>query len=274
MYMPYFGLRREPFGKEIDVSELFVSADLTEAGSRLKYMTETRGIFLLIGEPGSGKTVAIRRFSKTLGSTLYKACYLSLTTLTVNDFFSALVSMLGEQPRYRKIDMFRQIQDAICEFYYNQKITPVIIVDEIHMASIAILDDLRMLFNFRMDAADPYILILSGQTHIRNKLVLNACLPLKQRIRLKYAMQGLNESETSQYINHRMHSAGATDNLFLPESLTAIHAASNGFPRNINNLATHCLMYLEFYVIFYQKLFAPLDRFFRRAPPLALRLLT
>jgi len=243
MYMPFFELRREPFGKDIDVKDLFVSEDLTEAESRLKYMTTTRGIFLLIGEPGSGKTVAIRSFSEALGDALYKVCYLSLTTLTVNDFFSALAFMLGEQPRYRKIDMFRQIQNAISDLYYNQKITPVIIVDEIHMASIPILDDLRMIFNFRMDAADPYILVLAGQTTIRNKLVLNACLPLKQRIRLKYSMQGLNESETSQYISHRMRSAGAVDGIFMPESLTAIHAASNGFPRNINNLATHCLMY-------------------------------
>jgi type II secretory pathway predicted ATPase ExeA len=241
--MPFFELRREPFGKDVEVKDLFVSADLTEAESRLKYMTDTRGIFLLIGEPGSGKTVVLRRFSEKLGTTLYKTCYLSLTTLTVNDFFSALVSMLGEQPRYRKIDMFQQIQAAISDLYFSQRITPVIIVDEIQMASVAILDDLRMIFNFRMDAADPYILVLSGQTTVRNKLVLNACLPLKQRIRLKYSMQGLSESETTQYISHRMRSAGAADDIFTPEALAAIHSASNGFPRNINNLATHCLMY-------------------------------
>jgi type II secretory pathway predicted ATPase ExeA len=243
MYMPYFGLRREPFGKEVGIKEFFVSEDLKEVESRLKYMTETRGIFLLVGEPGSGKTAAVRRFTETLGPSIYKTCYLSLTTLTVNDFFSALVYMLGERPRYRKIDMFGQIQDAVWNLYHSQKITPVIIIDEIHTASVAILDDLRMIFNYRMDSVDPYILILSGQTTIRNKLVLNACLPLKQRIRLKYSMQGLNENETHQYINQMMRSAGAVDDVFLPEARAAIHAAANGFFRNINNLATHCLMY-------------------------------
>ena len=243
MYRQYFGLRREPFDKDINVKELFLSNDIKEAESRLNFMTEAKGVFLLIGEPGSGKTVVARRFAETLGSTLYKVCYLSLTTLTVNDFFSALVSMLGEQPRYRKIDMFHQIQSVIRELYYSQKVTPVIIVDEIHAASIAILEDLRMIFSFKMDSADPYILLMAGQTHIRNKLVLNACLPLKQRIRLKYSMQGLSECETAQYINHRMHSAGASDDVFTPEACASIHAASNGFPRNISNLAAHCLMY-------------------------------
>jgi type II secretory pathway predicted ATPase ExeA len=243
MYLQYFGLKHEPFNKEVGVRNLFVSTDIKEAESRLTYMTGTRGIFLLIGEPGSGKTVAIRRFAEMLGPSLYKTCYLSLTTLTVNDFFSALVSMLGERPRSRKIDMFHQIQNTMWDLYNSQKITPVIIVDEIHMASVAILDDLRMIFSFRMDSVDPYILIMVGQTLIRNKLVLNACYPLKQRIRLKYAMQGFNEEETAQYVNQRMTSAGTTDEVFLPEALASIHAASNGFPRSINNLATHCLMY-------------------------------
>jgi type II secretory pathway predicted ATPase ExeA len=243
MYRQYFGLGQEPFGKDIDARDLFMSSDLKEAESRLNYITETKGVFLLIGEPGSGKTVVARRYAEKLGTTLFKVCYLSLTTLTVNDFFSALVTMLGEQTRYRKIEMFRQIQNAIEDLYYIQRITPVFIIDEVHMASVAILDDLRMIFNFKMDTADPYILLLTGQNLIRNKLVLNACLPLKQRIRLKYSMQGLSESETAQYINHRMRSAGASDDVFTSEALSAIHAASNGFPRNINNLATHCLMY-------------------------------
>jgi type II secretory pathway predicted ATPase ExeA len=153
------------------------------------------------------------------------------------------VSLLGEQPRYRKVDMFKQIQDAIWDLYHNQRITPVIIIDEIQMASMAVLDDLRMIFNFQMDAVDPFILIMAGQPQIRNKLVINACYPLKQRIRLKYAMQGLSNDETSLYIEHRMKDAGAPDGVFSAEALSAVHAASNGFPRNINNLAAHSLMF-------------------------------
>ena len=243
MYRQFFGLRDEPFDKDIDIKDLFMSNDVMEAESRINYIAETKGIFLLIGESGSGKTAVLRHATETLGQTIYKVCYLSLTTLTVNDFFSALVSMLGEQPRYRKIDMFHQIQNVISDLYYRQKITPVIIVDEIHMASVSILEDLRMIFSFKMDSADPYILILAGQTSIRNKLVLNACLPIKQRIRLKYSMQGLDENETAQYINHRMRSAGGNDNVFAPEALASIYAATNGFPRSIGNLSAHCLMY-------------------------------
>jgi type II secretory pathway predicted ATPase ExeA len=243
MFRQFFGMKFNPFDKELETGMFYPSADLRELNSRLKYLLENRGIFLLVGEPGSGKTSAIRKFADSLGTAIYKLCYFSLTTLTVADFYDALAFMLGEEPQYRKIDKFRQIQKSIMSLYYDQKILPVIIIDEIHMASTAVLDDLRMLFNFKMDSANPYVLILAGQPLIRNKLALNMCLPLKQRIGLKYSMQGLTQQETAEYLKTRMQLAGTVNEIFTPESALAIHTASQGFPRNINNLATHSLMY-------------------------------
>lgn len=243
MYRQFFGMKLDPFGKELETGMFYPSADLRELNSRLKYLLENRGIFLLVGEPGSGKTSAVRKFASGLGTAIHKLCYFSLTTLTVTDFYSALAFMLGEEPRSRKIDKFRQIQLSIMSLYYDQKILPVIIIDEIHMASTAVLEDLRMLFNFKMDSATPFVLILAGQPLIRNKLALAMCLPLKQRIGLKYSMQGLTEQETAEYLKTRMQLAGVVNEVFLPEAAIAIHSSSQGFPRNINNLATHSLMY-------------------------------
>jgi type II secretory pathway predicted ATPase ExeA len=69
-------------------------------------------------------------------------------------------------------------------------VTPVIILDEIQMASNDVLEDLRMIFNFNMDSQNPYILILAGQPHIRNKLALNINSALRQRITIKYVLHG------------------------------------------------------------------------------------
>jgi len=208
-------------------------------------MLDNRGIFLLVGEPGSGKTVALRRFVDGLGPSLFKPYYLSLTTLTVNDFYSALAYLLGEQPKHRKIDLFHQIQSAIANLYFEQRITPVILIDEIHMASTSILDDIRMLFNFRMDSINPFVLVLSGQPQIRNKLALNMCLPLKQRIAARYSMRGLSLSETDEYLKSRMALAGVFRDVFTEQAVSGIHSSSNGFPRNINNIAAACLMYCK-----------------------------
>jgi type II secretory pathway predicted ATPase ExeA len=238
-------MRLNPFDKDTEVDKLYPSKDLKELESRLKYMLESRGIFLLVGEPGSGKSTAVRKFAESLGPSLFKPCYLPLTTLTVGDFYGALCMMLGESPRYRKIDMFSQIQRAIKTLYHEHKITPVIIIDEIHMASSAVLDDIRMLFNFKMDSENPYILILVGQPIIRSKLAMNACYPLKQRISVKYSMTGLDEDETKGYLISRMALAGAGEGIFTPQAMIQIYKVSGGCPRIIGNLAIHSLMYAD-----------------------------
>jgi type II secretory pathway predicted ATPase ExeA len=139
--------------------------------------------------------------------------------------------------------MFYEIQSAINSLYYDQRITPVFIVDEIHMASTQILDDLRILFNFKMDSANPFVLIMVGQPQIRNKLMLNTSYPLKQRIVMRYTMQGLKKEECTDYLDSRMRLAGCTRNVFTPAAIEAIYNISNGAPRVINNITTAALMY-------------------------------
>ena len=245
MFKQYFGMKANFYDKEIDSTDLYAGNDLKELESRLKHILEVRGIFLLIGEPGSGKTSALRKLAEGLGPSLFKPFYIKLSTVTVNDFYKQLATELGEEPKFRKIDMFNQIQSAIANLYFEQHITPVIIADEMHNASSSILDDLRMLFNFRMDSVNPYVLIIAAQPAIRTKLALNSGLPLKQRIGGKYTMKGLSEPETHEYIKTRMALAGVVRDVFTEQAITQIHSSSNGFPRNINNLANACLMYCK-----------------------------
>lgn len=243
MFRQHFGLKFNPFDKEISTDKLFTSRDTRELDSRLKYMLDSRGMCLVVGEPGSGKSTSLRKLIENLNRSLYKPCYLPLTTLTVKEFYQALASLLGETPMYKKFSLFQQIQNSIQNLYYEQRITPVIIIDEIHMAPISILDDLRLLFNFKADSVNPFVLILAGQPQIRNKLALNTCYPLRQRITMRYAMQGLTLEETADYCDSRMKIAGSINEVFSPAALSAIHTVSGGFLRNINNIAVASLMY-------------------------------
>lgn len=243
MFNQYFGLKYNPFSKEIDINDIYESADIKELYSRFKYIQSVRGIFMVIGEPGTGKSTALRRFAATMNPGLYRTCYFTLSTVTVMDFYRGLLTSLGEIPSSRKISMFQQIQQSIKTLYHDQKITPVIMLDEVHMLSNSILEDLRLLFSFNMDSENPYILILSGQTQLRNKLQLAVNTPLKQRISIKHVMQGLKKEELNQYLSTRLRLAGLSENIFTEAATEVIYASSKGIPRLVNNLATASLMY-------------------------------
>jgi mRNA-degrading endonuclease HigB of HigAB toxin-antitoxin module len=123
------------------------------------------------------------------------------------------------------------------------RITPVIILDEIHMASNKLLEDLGLIFNFSMDSENPFILILAGQPLIRGKLALNVNNPLRQRIVVKHMMSNMQKDELGEYLKTRLAFGGTHEELFTAPSTEAIHGVTSGVPRLVNSLATNCLLY-------------------------------
>jgi type II secretory pathway predicted ATPase ExeA len=242
MFKQFFGLKYNPFTKEIPPEHLFSSAYLKELDSRLKYLQEVRGIGLLAGESGAGKSAALGRYAANLNPALFKVCYFALSTVTVLEFYQGLAMTLGEEPKHKKVALFHQIQQAIYSLYYDRRITPVIILDEIQLASNKVLEDLRLLFNFQMDSKNPFVLILSGQPLIRNKLALNVNNPLRQRLAVHYFLHGLKEEELPFYCQSRFKLAGLSEEIITPAAYGAIHSITNGLPRLVNNLITACLL--------------------------------
>src|SRR5699024_7530717 len=112
---------------------------------------------------------------------------------------------LGEEPKFRKVDLFRQIQQGIERMDQERRVTPVFILDEMHMAKDAFLQDLAILFNFQMDSSNPFILILAGLPHLKTRLHLNHHRPLAQRIIMKYQLQPLNKDGVYAYIEHHLN---------------------------------------------------------------------
>lgn len=242
MFLQFFGLKFNPFTKEIPTEQLFLSQNLKELDSRLKYLETTRGIGLIAGEPGTGKSTALRKYVDELNPALFKPVYFSLVTVTVLEFYQGLALALGEEPKFKKIQLFHQIQRAISASYYERRITPVIILDEVHLTSNKVLEDLRLIFNFQMDSQNPFILILAGQPLIRSKLTLSINNPLRQRLMVKHIMQGLTAAELGDYVTSRLMLAGMHEELFTPSAFEAIFAITNGSIRLVNSLTTACLL--------------------------------
>ncbi|GEN85149.1 hypothetical protein SLU01_34610 [Sporosarcina luteola] len=233
MYKAYYSLARAPFSKDLRPSEAFPSTDYEGVQQALSYLQKTRGIGLLVGEPGAGKTFALRSFKETLNTSLYHVVYFPLSTGGVMDFYRGLAYGLGEEPKFRKVDLFRQIQQGIERMAEERKLTPVFILDEMHMAKDAFLQDIALLFNFKMDSTNPFVLILSGLPHLKTRLKLNHHRPLSQRLIVNYEFQPLSQEEV----------AGAKTPIFTNAAIEAIASRSQGWPRVVNNLTINSLLY-------------------------------
>ena len=242
MYESYFGMKTNPFKKDIEIQNTYEFSDFKEVQARLKYLINTKGIGLITGTSGKGKTYSVKYFTKNLNTNLYKPVYLSLSTLTVMDFYRSLCIGLGIEPASRKIDMFKQIQERIKQLVKDRKITPVIICDEAQYLRTDILNDLKMIFNFEMDSKDYAVLILIGQPVLNDILSRSVHEALKQRIMVNYTFTGIDFEEIKNYIIDRCAIAEISNSIFEDSAITAIQANCGGSTRQLNNLIDKCLL--------------------------------
>jgi type II secretory pathway predicted ATPase ExeA len=111
------------------------------------------------------------------------------------------------------------------------------------MAKDAFLQDLAILFNFRMDSSNPFILVLAGLPHLKMRLTLNHHRPLAQRIVMRYQLNPLSKDDVYAYIEHHLKLAGARMPIFTAPALESIALSSQGWPRVINTLTINSLLY-------------------------------
>lgn len=240
-YIARFGLDFNPFIKN-SREVIMESEDYRELYLRLDYLLKNKGFGVLTGGPGCGKTTAIRNYINKLNSSLYKVTYTSLSTLTVSEFYKHLASILSLDVMFRKQDNFKNIQAEINRQSLDKRITPVIVIDEANYISNAILNDLKMLFNFNMDSSDRAVVLLVALPQLNNTLRLKANEPLSQRITMNFNIDPLTKDETASYIKTKLSGAKASVDIFNPNAIEAISNASNGVPRLINKLCNSSLM--------------------------------
>ena len=236
-----YGLEFNPFlknSKEI----LYTGSEYNEALFRLDYLAGVKGFGLLTGAPGRGKTTVVRNWSAKLNPSLFKVIYTSLSTVTVNDFYRNLAFSLGAQAAYRKTENFHAIQGEITRLALDKKKTPVIIIDEANYVSNAILNDLKILFNFEMDSCDRAVILLVGLPQVNNTLQLSIHEPLRQRIIMNYNLDGLSKEEGREYIETKLKGAGCNQPVFAEDAIEAVLNTADGTARMISKLCNASLV--------------------------------
>ncbi len=241
MYLTHFGLTHYPFERELQPDEIFAGTALREAKARLNHLIELRGIGLITGEVGSGKTTACRQLAASLHAGLYRLFYVTLSTGNVMDMYKSIAWELGLPIERSRATAFRSLQTEITRLATEARQQPVLVVDEAHHLRNEVLEDLRLLTNYAMDTERRLCLLLVGLTELRRRLAMAVHESLEQRIVVRYHLSGLARDELPAYLIHRLQLAGCMLPLFEPAAIEALFQASQGLPRKLNRTAHYAL---------------------------------
>ena len=241
MYLTHFGLTHYPFERTLHSNELFTSSATREAHARLGHLVELRGIGLITGEVGSGKTTVCRQLGASLHPGLHRLFYVPLSTGNVMDMYKAIAWQLGLPVERNRAAAYRAIHTEVCRLAVECRIFPVLVIDEAQHLRNDVLEDLRLLTNYAMDSESRLCLLLVGLTELRRRLSMAVHESLAQRIVVRYHLGGLARDELPEYLDHRLRLAGTSLPLFEPAAVHALHQATHGLPRKVNRIAHYAL---------------------------------
>ena len=243
MYAEYYGLRELPFALTPDPRYIYFTPSHTEVMANLHYGIESgKGLIVVTGEVGTGKTTILRWMMQRLDRTVLVA-YIFNPRLSVPEFYQHVAALLDVQEWETKSDLLIAL-GKILESRHSRGLRTVLIVDESQGLSPFVLEEIRLLSNFESDTAKHLQIVLTGQPELRTVLNYPDLRQLKQRVALRCTIKPLpNVDETAHYITSRLLVAGAerTD-IFSPGAIDYIFRCSEGIPRNINNLCDNALL--------------------------------
>ena len=240
--LSYFNLEQNPFSKEISTDNLLKIPALQKAEEQLQLLIETRGIGLLTGQSGCGKTSMLRSVATKLNPGLYKPIYVCNSTLGTTEFYQVLAAAFGIEPVGRRNILSAKIKKTVHETNTIKKIHPVIFLDEAHALSGNTLKDLRQLTNFEYDSKNSCTLLLCGLPELIPKLNLNVFTELANSITFSIKIPPMKAEETYAYLENRILQCGGQPNLFTNNAMKLIHDYSQGVLRVTGKIAWRAIV--------------------------------
>lgn len=243
MYKEFFGLEDTPFTLTPDPRFIVFTPSYNEVLASLYYGLENaKGLIVLTGEVGTGKTTALRWILRRLDSSVL-AAYVFNPRLSIDEFYHHVTQLLGIRDWNNKAELLAEMSKVL-EERHRRGLRTVLIIDEAHELSDYVLEEIRLLMNFESDNAKHLQIVLTGQPELRDKLNQPNLRQLKQRVALRCKMHQLpNVDEVERYITERLLIAGSSEpNIFTPGAIDLIFQCSEGIPRLINNLCDNALL--------------------------------
>ncbi len=238
-----FHLTGDPFSLTPDPSFLFLSDGHAEALAGLKLgIWERRGLMVMIGEVGTGKTTLIYSLLAHLDPEIETA-YLSNTLLSFEEIlYGALLDFGIECKSQRRLDLIETLNAFLRRSAEAGK-TVVLVIDEAQNLSDEVFEGLRLLLNFETYKSKLLQIILVGQPELATRLRGRGLRQVRDRIAVRCHLNPLTRREAKDYIDHRLELVGGSSHLFTGPALGVLVRRSKGIPRRINILCHNAMLF-------------------------------
>jgi type II secretory pathway predicted ATPase ExeA len=242
-YLEYYELSQEPFSNAPVSRFYYSSAQHAQALMRLMHaVSSMKGLAVLVGDVGAGKTTLARRMLDSLPEDEYEAALLVIihSGITPAWLLKRIAVQLGvEAPAEEKLALLSQLYQRLIRIHEAGK-KAVVLIDEAQMlASRELMEEFRGLLNLEVPERKLLSFVFFGLPEIEDNLKLDP--PLAQRVALKYRLEPLSPEATEAYVRHRLRLAGAARVPFTGAAIGRVHVHTRGTPRLINTLCDNAL---------------------------------
>jgi type II secretory pathway predicted ATPase ExeA len=238
----HFGFSHMPFSKYAWAAQMFDSVSQREMLQGLLLWTELRGVALVTGPSGVGKSITLRRFVLELDKARYRVIDFSYVPSTATGFLRSLNRHLGLPMRAHAADLFDQAQRHLIGLEQEQGPHPLLVIDDAEGLSGTVLDLVRRMTCYDLDAEDRFSILLSGTDDLLGSLRHPQLASLRSRIVYAHGLRAFAFEDTRNYVRHHLQRAECNPKLLSDEAVRRIFQASAGKPRNINQLALQALI--------------------------------
>jgi general secretion pathway protein A len=245
VYKNFYHLQRNPFEITPDPAFLFPTARHNEALASLYYgVTSHRGFAVLTGEVGTGKTLIVRSLLGLLQRRDIAFALIFNPSLSPLEFIRFIAGDFGLPVAGRAKDEILHALNAFLLHRHQQKLTTLLVVDEAHLLSTELLEEIRLLTNLETAQKKLLQIVLAGQPELDQKLDSFRLRQLKQRVSLRCYLDALGLEETRNYVQRRLQIAGCPPehNPFSEGAVLATFRHSKGIPRLINTICENALV--------------------------------
>ena len=238
-YLQYFGLTHDPLGNHV-ILPLTQYADLEK---KLNFLLQTKGIGLITGSSGTGKTTALRRWSKTLNPLTHQTIYQSDNHFSAFDIYSQLAESLGLEKCHRCCKLWRCLKEGLLEMYDQKQLSTIWVLDEAHKLSTNFLLELPSFLNFSFDSRPILTIILCGTSSIQSILRRAAYDATASRIHFSFEWKAIDDkAQFSKIIDQAFTNAGKTEKIMADSAIDLMCIASKGRLRYASRIITQALI--------------------------------